>query len=594
MAINFETVTGNQSSANVLAQINNNFAKINSSPVPKAEFATNADTVDNKHASELIPGAATFLDSITSLANLSIGRYFCTQTRQSWEPVTTTGSRTFLIEVSLNTPKNLKNYKINYIAGAGAGESYYSDYSSGSIKWNRIVNDKNLGNFESIKNTYDDKDRAGRITTYKNLITYEEEGKFENGSFIPVGDGTGNFYTISSSDIEKSYIPSESCNSAYYIVEVQTILRIYNSNYDLIKTITSTTNYSKTGTPGTANSISAVFINKDTGDAIIGNTGATSGYYYFSYAAQKLYYISFSPAWNNSSFNPPTYWYQNHFGILQRWSDRLSSSAYSTLQNYYVDLTADRSGVAANNSSGISSSAYYYTLIGQKGQYYYFITNAYSGNPTVTRYNIVTKATNGDNINVSISNVSMYGLLDDDYIYIMFSNYIYKYNLSLVLVTSVSNSQDLYQQMLTKNYILRQNSGTIYAYNKSNLALVGTYTNSFTNYYTNNSYTRKWYSSEIADNASHYGICIKDDLVLGNPINFYFGVQGNNSYTGYSQLPAIFNASNGTIDNYLGNNLFYIDNSNTTLIKNNLGLIYRNIKLNVNIVNYILTGFVLK
>lgn len=152
MAINFETVTGNQSSANVLAQINNNFAKINSNPVPKADFAANADTVDNKHASELIPGAATFLDSITSLANLSIGRYFCTQTRQSWEPVTATGSRTFLIEVSLNTPKNLKNYKINYIAGAGAGESYYSDYSSGSIKWNRIVNDKNIDSLVSIYN----------------------------------------------------------------------------------------------------------------------------------------------------------------------------------------------------------------------------------------------------------------------------------------------------------------------------------------------------------------------------------------------------------------------------------------------------------
>lgn len=154
MAINFETVIGNQTSANVLAQINNNFAKINSNPVPKADFAANADTVDNKHASELIPGAATFLDSITSLANLSIGRYFCTQTRQSWEPVTTTGSRTFLIEVSLNTPNSLKSYKITYIAGAGAGESYYSDYSSGSIRWNRIINDKNIENLVSIYNYF--------------------------------------------------------------------------------------------------------------------------------------------------------------------------------------------------------------------------------------------------------------------------------------------------------------------------------------------------------------------------------------------------------------------------------------------------------
>lgn len=152
MAINFETVTGNQSSANVLAQINNNFAKVNSNPVPKADFATNADTVDNKHASELIPGAATFLDNIASLANLSIGRYFCTQTRQSWEPVTATGSRTFLIEVSLNTPNSLKSYKITYIAGAGAGESYYSDYKSGNIDWNRVVTDENIENLISIYN----------------------------------------------------------------------------------------------------------------------------------------------------------------------------------------------------------------------------------------------------------------------------------------------------------------------------------------------------------------------------------------------------------------------------------------------------------
>ena len=152
MAINFETVTGNQSSANVLAQINNNFAKINSNPVPKADFAANADTVDNKHASELIPGAATFLDSISTLANLSVGRYFCTQTRQSWEPVTTTGNRTFLIEVSLNTPNSLKSYKITYIAGAGAGESYYSDYKSGNIDWNRVVTDENIENLISIYN----------------------------------------------------------------------------------------------------------------------------------------------------------------------------------------------------------------------------------------------------------------------------------------------------------------------------------------------------------------------------------------------------------------------------------------------------------
>ena len=129
MAISFETVTGNQTSANVLAQINNNFAKIKDGSVSKADYATNADTVDSKHASDLIPGAATFLNSITSLANLSVGRYFCTQTRQSWEPVTTTGSRTFLIEVSLNIPNNLKSYKITYIAGAGAGESFYSDYN---------------------------------------------------------------------------------------------------------------------------------------------------------------------------------------------------------------------------------------------------------------------------------------------------------------------------------------------------------------------------------------------------------------------------------------------------------------------------------
>ena len=152
MAISFETVTGNQTSANVLAQINNNFAKIKDDSVSKADYATNADTVDNKHASELIPGAATFLNSITSLANLSVGRYFCTQTRQSWEPVTTTGNRTFLIEVSLDTSNGLKSYKITYIAGVGAGESYYSDYKSGNINWNRVVTDKNIENLISIYN----------------------------------------------------------------------------------------------------------------------------------------------------------------------------------------------------------------------------------------------------------------------------------------------------------------------------------------------------------------------------------------------------------------------------------------------------------
>lgn len=152
MAISFETVTGNQTSANVLAQINNNFAKINSTPVSKADFATNADTVDNKHASELIPGAATFLNSISTLTDLSVGRYFCTQTRQSWEPVTTTGNRTFLIEVSLDTPNSLKSYKITYIAGVGAGESYYSDYKSGNIDWNRVVTDENIENLISIYN----------------------------------------------------------------------------------------------------------------------------------------------------------------------------------------------------------------------------------------------------------------------------------------------------------------------------------------------------------------------------------------------------------------------------------------------------------
>lgn len=67
MAITFENVIGNQTSANVLAQINNNFAKINSTPVPKADFTTNVDTVDNKHASELITDAATFLDNIANL-----------------------------------------------------------------------------------------------------------------------------------------------------------------------------------------------------------------------------------------------------------------------------------------------------------------------------------------------------------------------------------------------------------------------------------------------------------------------------------------------------------------------------------------------
>lgn len=195
MAIDFEVVTGNQSSANVLAQINNNFKKINSNPVAKADFATNADTVDNKHASELIPGAATFLNSITSLDSLSIGRYFCTQTRQSWEPVITTGSRTFLIEVSLNTANNLKNYKINYIAGVGAGESYYSNYKNSTLDWNRTVTDENIEKLVSIYNYFIFNNRKIQPLLIQDGFYAVEKRKTAN--FITT-DGT-RYFTISAS-----------------------------------------------------------------------------------------------------------------------------------------------------------------------------------------------------------------------------------------------------------------------------------------------------------------------------------------------------------------------------------------------------------
>lgn len=622
MAINFETVAGNQTSANVLAQINNNFAKINSNPVPKADFATNADTVDNKHASELIPGAATFLNSITSLANLSIGRYFCTQTRQSWEPVTTTGSRTFLIEVSLDTPNSLKSYKINYIAGAGAGESYYSDYSSGSIRWNRVINNNNVGSVDAVTSTYDYVGRKGKIRVSEGMVIFNEDKILENNGFIPVNDGTGNFYVITSSSVENSYVPAESCDSAYYMLRIVPKIQIYNSSYQLISTVSNVTSYYtyRNSANSEAGSVQAVYINTDTGDAILGlvTTGGThpQGYYYFSKEASKIFYIAFSQGYYgySSSFTwyAPDYWEDNHFGKFVRGSTNSSSSAYTNIMNYYVDLSADRSSVSANSSSVMVSGGYYYHLIGQKNSYFYLITNSssYTSTPTLTRYYIPTKATNGVNIdfaatynNYDSAASTDYCDMDDDYIYIganaqtgsnTYKKAIFKYNFSLSLISKSPEFSDssyrLTGLLVTNNYVIIESNSILRSYRKSGLTLAATFSGTLGNLNKNNNTNRRWFKNEGKNlqGTSNPGIHIKEDYFLGDRVSVYFG---NTSVSCYK----IINAANGNIFGYFGNYyLYHLNNvsSITPVYYDNIGLLFNGTLLNVQNLEILLRSFV--
>lgn len=638
MAINFETVTGNQSSANVLAQINNNFAKVNSNPVPKADFATNADTVDNKHASELIPGAATFLDNIASLANLSIGRYFCTQTRQSWEPVTTTGSRTFLIEVSLNTPNNLKNYKINYIAGAGAGESYYSDYSSGSIRWNRIINNNNVTSVDAIKNTYDENDISGRVTTYDNMIVYKEDKEMVVDDFISANDGTGNYYQISSSCSYSRSVSSGRCSTTYYW-NLYVTVKIYNSSFSLIQTVTSpakevsiygaSTDYKGSG------EVVGQIINQTTGDIIIAAFGKADyssshyygnpqGYFYFSTATNSIIFIPYSgvitidPSYRNT-MRIPTYWYNNYFGFLVRGSDSSSSSDYSNIQMYYIELNANRNSIVANSNATLTSSAYNWNFIGQKGQYLYICTNtgSYTSQPSLVKVDITTRSTQSATIPIaSTTSSSAYpssSVIDEDFMYICIryqtssSGYYYKivkYNESLTLAGTSPQFQNDYSVDIvsTNNYIGAFSSSTKSSYptrcfNKSNLNLVSSYNKSLyisgghnpVNVFGYNYLI--WWKQEFKNNNINAVYVNGDYVLVGTTTSFYNG-DDSSSYKAYYSLYSIISISNGNILGYFANTLLYNQSNDTRpFYLDGIGLCFRKKLLNTNNVQYLLKSF---
>lgn len=629
MAISFETVTGNQTSANVLAQINNNFVKINSTPVPKADFATNADTVDNKHASDLIPGAATFLNSISTLANLSVGRYFCTQTRQSWEPVTTTGNRTFLIEVSLNTPNSLKSYKITYIAGAGAGESYYSDYSSGSIRWNKIINNNNVTSIDAVKNTYDENDNKGRITTYNDMIVYKESTSLVENDFIQVNDGTGNYYRTSAS-FALSQTSGSDC-SATNCWNLKITIQIYDSAFNLLRTVTGTNEVrcsdssSVTGT----GCIIGRYINTTTGDMIIGAYGYTSrsyisynqGYFYFSTATNTCFFIPMSleiidcNSSGTSTMLGISYWYNNYFGIVKRARDHSSSSAYSNIQIYYVDLNTDRGSVNVNSNTTLTGDAYFQRIIGQKEQYLYIVINSssYTSQPSLIRADITTRATQSSTIPVAStggSSASCFGgIIDDDFIYFGISYYassskykLFKYNLSLVLSTSSSEITGSYSYIIgTDNYIAifgYSSTDNVKCYTKSNLSLSSSYN---TGLYLNGCYNSgivvpnsgyvRWYNQERYQ-INIYGIPIFGDYVLAQQTTTFYSGDFDSSCYFRANLHPIINISNNTILGYFSNTINYsTSNEQIPAYIDGIGITFRKKILDTSNFEYLLKGF---
>ena len=630
MAISFETVTGNQTSANVLAQINNNFAKINSTPVPKADFATNADTVDNKHASELIPGAATFLNSISTLANLSVGRYFCTQTRQSWEPVTTTGNRTFLIEVSLNTPNSLKSYKITYIAGAGAGESYYSDYSSGSIRWNRIINNNNVTSIDAVKNTYDENDNKGRITTYNDMIVYKEGTSLVENDFIQVNDGTGNYYRTSAS-FTFSRTSGSGCSATNYW-NLKITIQIYDSSFNLLKTVTGTDEVRCSGSSSVTGTghIIGQYINTTTGDMIIGAYGTTSnsyigydqGYFYFSTATNTCFFIPISSLtiidYNSSGTATMlgiSYWYNNYFGFVRRATDYSSSSAYSNIQIYYIDLTTNRGSVSANSNTTLTGGAYSQRIIGQKEQYLYIVINSssYTSQPSLIRADITTRATQSSTIAVASTGsfpASCFGgIIDDDFIYFGISYYassskykLFKYNLSLVLSASSSEITGSYSYIVgTDNYIAIFSSSStdnVKCYTKSNLSLSSSYNTGLyiSGYYNRNitvpnSGYAKWYNQNKYQN-SIYGIPVFGDYILAQQTTTFYSGDSNSSYYFRANLYPIINISNSTVLGYFSNTINYSTlNEQIPAYIDGIGITFRKKILDTSKFEYLLKSF---
>lgn len=605
MAINFETVTGNQSSANVLAQINNNFAKVNSNPVPKADFATNADTVDNKHASELIPGAATFLDSITSLANLSIGRYFCTQTRQSWEPVTTTGSRTFLIEVSLNTPNNLKNYKINYIAGAGAGESYYSDYNGGSIRWNRVINNNNVGSVDAVKLSYDKNNNAGKIEVYDDLIYFPEPTNGKKGispqGYFPINDGTGRYFraVVNVSTISSSHI-CHSCDSGVdvYKYRYKLTVYIYDSSFNQIRSITSTNSIDETREQGEnpEAGICGYISNIDTGDIIIPiytRASTESGVFYYSNTANTVVYVSsnirLGTASKNYSSNRieislkmPDYWYGPHFG--QYYYPSYSDS--SVVACHCVQMNDNRSAVTTATDITIGDcGSLGFETIGQVGNEAFL----YGSNAVVFKITISSRTIQSVNTGVTVDTYpSLHqGLIDrsGQYLYINLGGTPVKLNLSLTVLNKGTKRSDVEALLETENYIIQysdsSSASTCYCLNKSNLEQVASYNKAigrgagYLNKVYNDNFYCGWYTQTIksGNGGSYGGVALAGNRIL----NYNLSTLGAADYSSYIQLREIFQANNGTTIGYFANRIEPSAKGVDAIYKfDGLGCLYRN------------------
>ena len=640
MAISFETVTGNQTSANVLAQINNNFAKIKDGSVSKADYATNADTVDSKHASDLIPGAATFLNSITSLANLSVGRYFCTQTRQSWEPVTTTGSRTFLIEVSLNIPNNLKSYKITYIAGAGAGESFYSDYNGGSLNWNKIVNNNNILTFSELKNTYDTKDDSGRIRVYDDLLVYNTEKELIKDGFISLEDGTGRYVKISASAAYTGQTTT-SGSSTYYIYKIIVSISFYNSDYSLIKTVSNTTSYQTYQNYGNdIKQISAYVIgyqiNKDTGDILIATSGKydtsvyiKQGFNYYSSTTDTIIFAEHYEYFYAIGYDSrggytliwPSYWYNNHYGWFTRGNTSSSSSAYRYIQNNYVTLNDDRNAITStptNAYRNVVTDAYCWDVIGQHDNYCFFVTrnSDYISSPfsvNLVKFDFVNNASNSVSITITGATSSLYinqvgqGYIENDILYLNIyegngknasRSRIYTYNLNLGFLrkSPVQQNSSGYYIYPVGDFILAFYPSTpsyiSYCFKKSDLSLVSSYNHDFyqstggsnlLNFFSTKMTWRK--NSGYTKPQTNF-VPIGNYALASNSTTFYEGE------TKYSLRPIII-VETGQILGYFANEILYNNSSTQDLyFVEDVGLCSQYKKLNIDKVEKIIKSFV--
>lgn len=419
--ISFETVEGNQTSSEVLKQINSNFQKIKEGTVNSADYAFNADMVDGKQGSELIPCAATSIDTISSLGALTIGRYFCTQQAQSWEPSGISGQNSFILEVSSSASLGLKNYKLNYIKGNAANRSFYSSYKDSSFKWNEVITNKNLYNQKEVKSVYpyNLESASGQIVVYNNLRLYTEVGKkyfnepidANQYSFSPQmdisdskrsnryrikwssaasadADGTGKkqdlTITVEVYNYQGSPLKSASC----------TIEGLYpNDVSDTSKTYT----WAKNNSLGQSIVLKNVIINKDSHDMIFScvatfdshNYSNYRGYgeqrlrdsqntiFYYTAETNKLISVD-ATQWyyrdaNNDSWNAniPAYWKNHTFGFIGL--NKLSSYNYGECFCHIVLNDEGSAVVSSSNHSIISSNDYKYSFI-QKDNYLYLYT----------------------------------------------------------------------------------------------------------------------------------------------------------------------------------------------------------------------------